>query len=104
MVSLPVPYALLDRRPQACACRQDQNAQSHRQQNLPPYFHQLVKAITRERATIPDVEVHERSNFHREPINILPPLTHGRDEQDQTNQSEDDAESSQANSLNPKKR
>src|SRR4029077_21197624 len=68
-----------------------------------PDFHQLVKAITRERATIPDVQVHECGNFHREPVNILHPLTDSRDEQNQANQTEDYAESSQANGLNSKK-
>src|SRR6266436_5145635 len=97
MVWLRVPYILLQER---YTGRQNQNAQSHRQQNFPSHFHELVKAITRERATIPDIEVHEPGNFRREPENVLHSKADRRIEQNQADQAEHEAESRQADGLN----
>src|ERR1700722_13957427 len=79
---------------------QDQQSQSHGQQDFPSHFHQLVKTVTRERATIPDIEIHERGNFHREPVNILHANENCRNKQDQTNQAKHPAEAREANGLN----
>src|ERR1700683_1554 len=72
---------------------QDQERQTGGQQNFPSYFHELVEAVTRERATIPDVEVHEPGNFGREPENVVHANADGREEQNQTDESENRAES-----------
>src|SRR6266851_6863371 len=101
MVWLRVPYRLLYYRPQSHCSRQNQNAQSNRQKDFPSYLHELVKTVTRERATIPDIEVHKPGNFDREPINILDADANGGDEQDQSNQAEHCAESCEADGLNP---
>src|SRR5580693_83822 len=101
MVWLRVPYLLLQ---QSYTRRQNQNAQPHGQQDLPSHLHELVKAISRERATIPDIEVHERGNFRREPENVLHANSHCRNEHYQANQTEHYAESGKTDSLNPKER
>src|SRR6266850_1910373 len=104
MVWLRVPYRLLYKRPQSDRGRKYDYAQPHRQENLPSYLHELVKAVTRERATIPDIEVHERGNFGDEPVNVLNADANWREEQDQANQSEHYSESRQADRLNTKVR
>src|SRR5258708_12238749 len=101
MVWLRVPYRLLYYRPQSYCSRQNQNAQSYRKEDFPSYLHELVKTVTRERATIPDIEVHERGNFDREPVNVLDADADGRDEQDQANQAEYCPESPKPDGLNP---
>src|SRR6202140_5216742 len=101
MVWLRVPYFLLNQRN---ACRQDQNSQAHRQQDFPSHLHELVKAISRERATIPDIEVHEDGNFRREPENVLNPEAHGRDKENQADQTEHSSKTSKADGLNAKQR
>src|ERR1700689_539928 len=97
MVWLRVPYLLLKQRN---ARGQNQNAQTQGQQDFPSYLHELVKAISRERATIPDIEVHERGNFRREPENILHPQADRRIEQDQSDEGEQDAKYGEADGLN----
>src|SRR5579863_9210051 len=82
----------------------DQQSQSHRKENLPSYFHELVEAITRERATIPDIEVHEPGNFCREPENVADAVADWRNEHGQTDQGEHDSESSQAYRLHAEER
>src|SRR5437879_15165 len=104
MVWLRVPYRLLYKRPQPHRGCQYEYAQPHGQENLPSYFHELVKAVTRERATIPDIEVHERRNFRDEPVNVLNADANWREEQDQANQSEHYSESRQTDGLNPEVR
>src|ERR1700692_881394 len=89
---------------QSYAGRQDQNAQAHRQQHFPSHLHELIKAISGERATIPDIEVHEARNFGREPENILHADAHRRNEQYKSNQAEDNSESREADGLNTEKR
>src|SRR5580700_9768766 len=100
MVWLRVPYLLLQ---QSYTRRQNQNAQAHGQQDFPSHLHELVKAISRERATIPDIEVHEAGNFRREPENVLHSNAHWGDEQDKTDQGKNNAESREADGLNAEK-
>ncbi len=101
MVWLRVPYLLLQQR---YTGRQNQNAQAHGQQDFPSHLHELVKAISRERATIPDIEVHEPGNFRREPENILNAHADRGNEQNEADQAENDAESREADGLNAEKR
>src|ERR1700692_1253234 len=101
MVWLRVPYFLLNQRN---ACRQDQNSQAHRQQDFPSHLHELVKAISRERATIPDIEVHESGDFCREPENVLHSQAYCGNKQGKTNQAEEHSETSKADSLNAEER
>src|SRR5258708_1705742 len=101
MVWLRVTYILLQQR---YTGGQNQNSQSHGQQNLPSHLHELVKAITRERATIPDIEVHEPGNFRREPENVLHSHADRRVEENQADQAEHDAESRQADGLDAEQR
>src|SRR6266446_10682837 len=101
MVWLRVPYVLLQER---YTGRQNQNAQPHRQQNLPSHLHELVKAITRERATIPDIEVHKPGNFRGEPENVLHSKTDRGHEQKEANQSENNAKAREPEGLNAEQR
>src|ERR1700686_1708457 len=78
---------------------QNQQRQAGRQQHLPSYFHELVKAVTGERATIPDIEVHERGNFRGEPENVGDPYAYSWDEQNQADQAENHPEPSQPDGL-----
>src|ERR1700691_1711083 len=79
--------------------RQDKNGQSCRQQDFPSHFHKLIKPVTRERATIPDIEVHERGNFDREPVNVLNANENCRNEHYQTDQAQQAAKSGQTHGL-----
>src|ERR1700684_885081 len=79
--------------------RQNQERQAGREEHFPSYFHELVETISRKRATIPDVEVHEGGNFGREPKNIGNADANGRNEENQTDQSEDHAESGKPHRL-----
>src|SRR5437660_12208759 len=99
MAWLRVPYILLQQR---YTGRQNQNAQPHGQQDLPSHLHELVKAITRERATIPDIEVHKPGNFRREPENVLHSKTDRWNKENQTDQAEHEAESGKPDGLNSK--
>src|SRR5580704_3094924 len=101
MVWLRVPYCLLEQR---YTSRQNQNAQAHGQQDFPSHLHELVKAIARERATIPDIHVHEAGNFGGKPENILNSNTDDRNKENQTDQAKDYAEASQSDGLNPEER
>src|SRR5580693_9367320 len=83
---------------------QDQQSQSHGQENLPSDLHELVKAVTRERATIPDIEVHEARNLRAEPVNVADPVADTGNEQDQSDQSEHGAECAESQGLNPEQR
>src|SRR5438270_2451561 len=104
MVWLRVPYSLSYHRPQSDCGRQNEHSQSHGQEDFPSYLHELVKAVTWERATIPDIEVHEPSNFEREPINILNSNTDVRDKENQPNQPQHCAKSRETDGLNTKER
>src|SRR5580704_17628826 len=97
MVWLRVPYLLLQQR---YTRRQNQNAQAHGQHDFPSHLHELVKAISRERATIPDIEVPEHGNVRREPENILNAHADRGNEKNQADQAENDAESREADGLN----
>src|ERR1700733_1580797 len=101
MVWLRVPYFFLQQR---YARRQNQNAQSQRQQNLPSHFHELVKAVPRERATIPDIEVHKSRDLRGKPEDILHSNSNSGNQQHQPDQSENRAESCESNRLNPEER
>src|ERR1700722_9228630 len=89
---------------QSYAGRQDQNAQAHRQQHFPSHLHELIKTVSGERATIPDIEVHKARNFRREPENVLHSRTHGRDKQYKANQAKDNSESRESDGLNAEQR
>src|SRR5271155_3890481 len=95
---------MLYQRPESRRGGQNENAQPHGQQDLPSHLHELVKAISRERATIPDIEIHECSNLRRKPENILYANSHCRNEHYQANQTKRNAESGQTDGLNPKER
>src|ERR1700678_625750 len=97
MVWLRVPYDWLQQR---YTRRENQNAQTHRQQDLPSHLHELVKTISGERATIPDIHVHEAGNFGGEPENILHAHADRWNKQNQADQSEHNAESREADGLN----
>src|SRR5271156_288961 len=101
MVWLRVPYHWLKQR---YTSRQNENAQSHGQQDFPSHLHELVKTITRERATIPDIHVHKPGNFRGEPENVLYAQAYGRNEQNQTDQAENHAKSGEADGLDAEKR
>src|SRR6266446_7443390 len=101
MVWLRVPYILLQQR---YTGGQNQNTQSHGQQNFPSHFHELVKAITRERATIPDIEIHEAGYFRREPENVLNSKTDRGHEQKEANQSENNAKAREPDGLDAEQR
>src|SRR5882672_2390743 len=101
MVWLRVPYRLLYKRPQPDRGRKYEYTQPHGQENLPSDFHELVKAVTRERATIPDIEVHERGNFHGEPINVADAFARHGNKQNNAYQSEHGSKGAEAQGLNP---
>src|ERR1700722_992227 len=83
---------------------QNQESDAHGQKNFPAYFHELVEAITRERATTPDIEVHEPGNFRGEPENVSHTVAHAGNKHDQSNHSQHHAESRQPDCLNPEQR
>src|ERR1700728_1365031 len=101
MVWLRVPYLLLKQR---YTRGQNQNAQTQGQQDFPSHLHELVKAISGERATIPDIEVHESGNFRGEPKDVLDARAYCRNEQNDADQAKDCAESREPNSLNAEQR
>src|SRR5256885_11342445 len=101
MVWLQVPYFLLQQR---YTRGQNQNSQTDRQQDFPSYLHELVKAISRERATIPDIHVHEPGNFGGEPENILHAKTDCGNKKNEANQSENGTEACKPDGLNAKER
>src|SRR5208282_5948124 len=101
MVWLRVPYHWLKQR---YTSRQNENAQTHGQQDFPSHLHELVKTITRERATIPDIHVHKPGNFCGEPENVLHAEAYCGNEQNQADQAENHAKSGETDGLNTEKR
>src|SRR5229473_5960949 len=81
--------------------RQDQHADSQWQQDLPSYFHELIEAIARKRAAIPDVHIHRSSDLRGKPENILDTVAHRRGKQEQADRPEQRAESGKADRLHP---
>src|SRR6516164_9677843 len=69
------------------------------QQNFPSHFHQLIEAIAREGAAVPDVEIHECGNLGGEPENILHPVAYGRNEEDESDKAKCGAESRETEGL-----
>src|ERR1700686_807044 len=86
-------------RPHSYDGRQNQQRQAGRQQHLPSYFHELVKTVTGERATIPDIEVHERGNFGGEPENVGDANPDNWNKKNQADQAENHAEPGQPDGL-----
>ena len=79
---------------------QDQHADSHRQQNFPSYFHQLIEAVARERAAIPDVQYMETATLAMNQKMSCTRSRTGGNEQDQADQRQHRAESAQPDGLN----
>src|SRR5438132_1179407 len=50
--------------------RKNEHAKTYGQQDFPSDSHKLVETIARERATIPDVQIHEACDCEREPVDI----------------------------------